>query len=63
MIVEPKPERLAELDRMFQSVQEVFREVLDIYSDEQLATITDFLNRSAKRTQEFMASLPTKPEE
>jgi len=63
VIVEPKPERLAELDRMFQSVQEVFREVLDIYSDEQLATITDFLNRSAKRTQEFMASLPTKPEE
>jgi DNA-binding MarR family transcriptional regulator len=62
VIVEPRQERLAELDRMFQSVQEVFRDVLDIYSDEQLATITDFLTRSAKRSQEFMASLPRLPE-
>src|SRR6185312_10860144 len=56
VIVEPNQERLAELDRMFSSVQEAFHEMLDIYSDEQLAIIADFLTRSAQRTQEFMAS-------
>ena len=49
-------ERLAELDQMFYSVQEAFREMLEIYSDEQLATIADFLTRSAQRSQEFIAS-------
>jgi DNA-binding MarR family transcriptional regulator len=63
VIVEPNQDRLAELDHMFQSVQEVFSEVLKIYNDEQLATIADFLTRSAKRTQEFMATYPEKQEE
>jgi DNA-binding MarR family transcriptional regulator len=63
VIVEPNQERLAELDRMFYSVQEAFHEMLDIYSDEQLATIADFLTRSAQRTQEFMASQLGKQEE
>jgi DNA-binding MarR family transcriptional regulator len=56
VIVEPNQERLAELDRMFYSVQEAFHEMLEIYSDEQLATIADFLTRSAQRSQEFLAS-------
>jgi DNA-binding MarR family transcriptional regulator len=56
VIVEPDQERLAERDQLFFSVQEGFRELLDIYSDEQLATIADFLTRSAQRSQEFMAS-------
>ena len=63
VIVEPNQERLAELDRMFFSVQEAFHEMLDTYSDEQLATIADFLTRSAQRTQEFMASQLGKQEE
>ncbi|GHO57784.1 MarR family winged helix-turn-helix transcriptional regulator [Ktedonobacter robiniae] len=63
VIVEPNQERLAELDRMFYSVQEAFHEMLDIYSDEQLATIANFLTRSAQRTQEFMASQLGKQEE
>jgi DNA-binding MarR family transcriptional regulator len=63
VIVEPNQERLAELDRMFYSVQEAFHEMLDIYSDEQLATIADFLIRSAQRTREFMASQLGKQEE
>ncbi|HVU68632.1 MAG TPA: MarR family transcriptional regulator [Ktedonobacteraceae bacterium] len=63
VIVEPNQERLAELERLFSSVQEGFREVLDLYSDEQLATIADFLTRSAQRSQEFMAALVGKQEE
>ncbi len=56
VIVEPNQERLAELERLFSSVQETFRELLEIYSDEQLATIADFLTRSAQRSQGFIAS-------
>lgn len=63
VIVEPNQERLAELDQLFHSLQEAFREVLESYSDEQLATIADFLTRSAQRSQEFIASLPSKQEE
>ena len=63
VIVKPNRERLAELDQLFHSLQEAFREVLELYSDEQLATIADFLTRSAQRSQEFIASLPSKQEE
>ena len=63
VIVEPNQERLAELDRLFSSVPEVFRQLLDLYTDEQLATIADFLIRSAQRSQEFMASQSGKQEE
>jgi len=63
VIVEPNQRRLAELDRLFSSVQEAFRNVVDIYSDEQRATIADFLTRSAQRSKEFMASQVGKEEE
>ncbi|GHO63703.1 MarR family transcriptional regulator [Ktedonobacter sp. SOSP1-52] len=63
VIVHPNQERLAELDRLFSSVQEAFHEVLDIYNDEQLATIADFLIRSAQRSKELMASQLGKEEE
>src|SRR5262245_24525576 len=36
VIVEPNPERFAELAQAFSSLQESFREVLELYSDEQL---------------------------
>jgi len=58
VIVEPNQVRLAELDQMFHSLQEAFRALLEIYSDEQLATIADFLTRAARRSQEFIASQP-----
>jgi len=58
VIVEPNQERLAQLDRAFFSLQETFRELLASYSDEQLATIADFLTRAARRSQAFLASLP-----
>jgi len=58
VIVEPNPERFAELDQAFSSLQESFRALLVIYSDEQLATIADFLTRAARRSQEFIASQP-----
>lgn len=58
VIVEPNQERLAELDQLFSSLQETFRELLEIYSDEQLATIADFLTRAIRRSQEFIASQP-----
>ena len=56
VIVEPDQERLAELERVFSSLQESFRELLEIYSDEQLVTIADFLTRATRRSQEFIAS-------
>jgi DNA-binding MarR family transcriptional regulator len=56
VIVQPNEERILELGRLFSSVQEAFRGVLDIYSNEQLTTIADFLTRSAQRSKEFMAS-------
>jgi DNA-binding MarR family transcriptional regulator len=55
VIVEPNQERLADLERVFSSLQESFRELLESYSDEHLATIADFLTRAARRSQEFIA--------
>src|SRR5438309_12003051 len=55
VIVEPNQQRLAELDQVFHSLQEAFRELLEIYSDEQLATIADYLTRAVQRSQEFIA--------
>ena len=56
VIVEPNQERLAKLGQAFSSLQETFRELLATYSDEQLATIADFLTRAARRSREFIAS-------
>ncbi|HEX9036699.1 MAG TPA: MarR family transcriptional regulator [Ktedonobacterales bacterium] len=63
VIVEPIPERLAELDRMFSSLQESFRALLERYSNEQLATIADYLTRAARRSQEFIAAQMEEPAE
>ncbi|HLJ32901.1 MAG TPA: MarR family transcriptional regulator [Ktedonobacteraceae bacterium] len=56
VIVEQNEERLAELDRVFHALQENFMDFLETYSDEQLATIADFLTRAAQRSQEFIAA-------
>jgi len=56
VIVEQNEERLAELDRVFHALQENFMDFLETYSDEQLATIADFLTRATQRSQEFIAA-------
>ena len=56
VMVERNEERLAELDRVFHALQENFMDFLETYSDEQLATIADFLTRAAQRSQEFIAA-------
>ena len=56
VIVEQNEKRLAELDRVFHALQENFMDFLETYSDEQLATIADFLTRAAQRSQEFIAA-------
>jgi DNA-binding MarR family transcriptional regulator len=56
VIVERNEERLAELTRLFNSLQENFRDFLETYSDDQLAIIADFLTRAAQRSQEFIVA-------
>ena len=63
VIVERNEERLAELNGLFNSLQENFRDFLETYSDDQLATIADFLTRAAQRSQEFIAAKAGKQEE
>ncbi|GCE07068.1 MarR family winged helix-turn-helix transcriptional regulator [Dictyobacter aurantiacus] len=63
VIVEPDPERMEELNRMFYSVQETFQDLLSAYSDEQLEAIADFLTRSVQSSQELIAALRKKDED
>ncbi len=63
VIVERNEERLAELNGLFNSLQENFRDFLETYNDDQLATIVDFLTRAAQRSQEFIATKAGKQEE
>jgi DNA-binding MarR family transcriptional regulator len=63
VIVEPNQQRLAELDQVFHSLQEAFRELLEIYTDEQLATIADYLSRAVQRSKEFIATQAGEQEE
>lgn len=57
VIVKPDQTRLADLGRIFGSFDERFEDLLDDYTDEQLAVITDFLRRAAQRSREVMAHL------
>src|SRR5262249_27319397 len=54
VIVEPNQERLVELTQAFSSLQESFRELLELYRDQQLGTIPDFPARTARRSQELL---------
>jgi DNA-binding MarR family transcriptional regulator len=60
VIVERNEQRLAELNQVFHSLEEHFADFLETYSDEQLATIADFLTRAAQRSQGFLATLQGK---
>jgi DNA-binding MarR family transcriptional regulator len=62
VIVQPNETRLAELRRVFASVQGAFTDVFDGYSDEQLATITDYLSRAVQRSREGIAQLSQRGE-
>jgi DNA-binding MarR family transcriptional regulator len=56
VIVERNEDRLAELNQTFAALQEHFLTFLVGYSDEQLATIADFLTRAAQTSQAFLAA-------
>jgi DNA-binding MarR family transcriptional regulator len=60
VIVESNETRLSELTQMFGSVQETFAPLLEDYSDEQLATIANFLTRFVQHSQEMIATLAQK---
>ena len=57
VIVEPDRAKLAELAEIFSSFQGVFTDLLDTYSDEQLLTIADYLNRAAQYSREAIMKL------
>jgi DNA-binding MarR family transcriptional regulator len=62
VIVEPDTRRLAELAQVFGSFQGVFTDLLERYSDEQLVTITDYLNRAAHYSRETITKLSQQAE-
>ncbi|MBV9788617.1 MAG: MarR family transcriptional regulator, partial [Chloroflexi bacterium] len=53
--VELNEAKLAELTQFFDSFQGRFGELLDAYSDEQLAAIADFLTRAAQMSRAVVA--------
>ncbi len=56
VIVEPNADRFAELSQLFDSWLVAFADLLDSYSDDQLATIADFLTRAAQQSREAIAA-------
>lgn len=63
VIVEQKPERIAEQHTLFGAFAQDFIDLIEPYSDEQLATIADFLTRASHYSQEYIASLRQRDEE
>lgn len=57
IFVEVDKARLAELMQVFTSLQGKFSDLTDPYSDDQLRTIIDFLERATQRSQEAIAML------
>jgi DNA-binding MarR family transcriptional regulator len=67
VIVQVNEQKLAEMMQAFSTFSGLFDDFLDSYSDEQLATITDFISKSAQRTLKAVAEMNkaktlTKPE-
>lgn len=62
VIVEPVAARLAELDRTFGQIQTSFDSLLDTFSDEQLATIVDFLHRANAYSRAMLDGLAKRQE-
>jgi DNA-binding MarR family transcriptional regulator len=61
VMVEPVRERLAGGETVFGSIRQGFANLLENYSDEQLETILDFMQRSSKRARELTASFTANP--
>ncbi len=57
VIVEVNEDSMAQLYTVFGSMQGSFDDLYDPYSDEQIATIIDYLKRSAQRSQEAVTRL------
>jgi DNA-binding MarR family transcriptional regulator len=56
VIVERDEPRFARLAQVFGSLQENFRDFLAAYTNDQLITIADFLQKAVQRSQEFIAA-------
>jgi DNA-binding MarR family transcriptional regulator len=61
VMVEPVRERLAGGENVFGSIRQGFASLLENYSDEQLETILDFMQRSSKRAREITATFTANP--
>lgn len=61
VMVEPVHERLAGGESVFGSIRKGFANLLERYSDEQLETILDFVQRSSKRAREITAAFTANP--
>jgi DNA-binding MarR family transcriptional regulator len=61
VIVAPVSERLAELDRLFEGISTGWRDVLERYSDDQLALLLDFLERVHRMSVEQIARAGQSP--
>jgi len=57
VIVQPNRTRLAEISDVFASLQGAFEGLFDPYDEHQLATIVDFLIRSAQQSREAIEKL------
>lgn len=58
VIVEPDAARQGEAEGFYKGVLETFAPLIASYSDEQLATIIDFLTRSAALSRQIIERLP-----
>jgi DNA-binding MarR family transcriptional regulator len=61
VMVEPVRERLAGGETVFGSIRQGFASLLESYSDDQLETILDFMQRSSKRAREITAAFTANP--
>ncbi len=57
IFIELNQARFAELARVIGSLQGTFDDLLDQYSDEQLATILDYVTRAVQRSREALVKL------
>jgi DNA-binding MarR family transcriptional regulator len=62
VIVTPVPERVAELDQLFEGISLGWRELLERYSDEELALLLDFLERVHRMSVEQIARAGGRPD-
>ena len=62
VIVEPNQAEIAKLAQVFASLQGIFDDLTEGFSDEQLETIIEFSKRSAHRSQEAINRLREKAE-